>query len=65
MFVVGVTAVITPVVYCSDFMVDSIAAIGAVVLLLLFVFRKKMLNRLHGLIMLACYGGYFAYLMLV
>ena len=64
MLVVGVTAVITPVVYCSDFMVDSIAAIGAVVLLLLCVFRKKMLNRLHGIIMLLCYGGYFAYLML-
>lgn len=63
MFVVGVTAVITPVVYCSDFMVDSAVAIGAVVLLLLCVFRKKMLNRLHGIIMLACYGGYFAYLM--
>ena len=64
MFVVGVTAVITPVVYCADFTVDSIVAIGAVVLLLLFVFRKKMLNRLHGIIMLLCYGGYFAYLML-
>ena len=64
MFVVGITAVITPVVYCSDFMVDSIVAVGAVVLLLLCVFRRKMLNRLHGIIMLLCYGGYFMYLMM-
>lgn len=64
MFVVGITAVITPVVYAPAFVIDSSVAIGAVVLLLLCVFRKKMLNRQHGIIMLACYGGYFAYLML-
>ena len=64
MFVVGVTAVITPVVYSSAFLLDSVVAVGAVALLLLCVFRKKMLDRLHGIIMLACYGGYFAYLMI-
>lgn len=64
MFVVGITAVITPVVYSSAFFVDSIIAIGAVVLLLLCVFRKKSLSRLDGIIMLLCYGGYFAYLMI-
>lgn len=64
MFVVGITAVITPVVYSSAFFVDSIIAIGAVVLLLLCVFRKKALSRLDGIIMLLCYGGYFAYLMI-
>lgn len=64
MFVVGVTALITPVVYSSAFLLDSIVAVAAVVLLLLCVFRKRMLNRLHGFLMLLCYGGYFAYLML-
>ena len=64
MFVVGLTAIITPVVYVSAFKVDSLIAIGAVVLLWLCVFRKQTLNRLHGIIMLACYGGYFAYLMI-
>jgi len=62
MFVVGVTAVITPVVYSPAFLVDSAVAVAAVVLLLLCVFRRKMLNRLHGIIMLACYAGYFVYL---
>ena len=64
MFVVGITAVITPVVYSPAFKIDSLVAIGAALLLWLCIFRKQTLNRLHGIIMLACYGGYFAYLMI-
>ena len=62
MFVVGLTAIITPVVYAPAFRIDSIVAIASVLLLWLCVFRKQTLNRLHGIIMLACYGGYFMYL---
>ncbi|MBR5793783.1 MAG: calcium/sodium antiporter [Anaerotignum sp.] len=62
MFVVGLTAIITPVVYVSAFKIDSIVAVASAVLLWLCVFRKQTLNRLHGIIMLACYGGYFMYL---
>ena len=64
LFVVGTTALITPVVYASRFFVDSIVAIATVVLLLLCVFRKQKLGRLGGLIMLDCYGGYFVYLVI-
>ena len=63
MFVVGLTAVITPVVYMPAFKTDSLVAIGAAVLLWLCVFRKQTLNRLHGIILLACYSSYFVYLM--
>ena len=63
MFVVGITAIITPVVYAPAFKIDSAVAVGAAVLLWLCVLRKQTLNRLHGIIMLLCYGGYFAYLM--
>ena len=62
MFVVGLTAIITPVVYAPAFRIDSIVAVASVLLLWLCVFRKQTLNRLHGIIMLACYGGYFMYL---
>ncbi len=62
MFVVGTTAVITPVVYSDVFLVDSLAAIGAAVLLLLCVFRKKMLSRIGGIALLAGYAAYFCYL---
>ena len=42
----------------------ALICLAAAVLLLLCVCRKEVLNRLHGAIMLLCYGGYFAYLML-
>lgn len=62
MFVVGITAVITPVVYSGAFFVDSIVAVAAVLLLWVCVFRTKALHRSHGLLLLACYVGYFVYL---
>lgn len=62
LFVVGTTAVITPVVYSKNFLVDSLIAVGAAVLLLLCVIRKKKLARPGGVIMLLGYAAYFVYL---
>lgn len=62
LFVVGTTALITPVVYSADFLVDSIVCIAAAILLWLCVIRKQKLNRLGGIIMLLTYAGYFVYL---
>lgn len=62
LFVVGTSALITPVEYKADFLVDSIAAVAATVLLLVCVARKKSLGRLGGTVMLAGYGAYFIYL---
>ncbi len=62
LFVVGTSALITPVAYAQSFFVDSLVAIGAAALLFLLCLPKKRLTRLSGLLMLACYGGYFAYL---
>lgn len=63
LFVVGTSALITPVAYASEFLVDSVVCIATAVLLWLCVFRKKRLGRVGGLLMLVGYGGYFAYLM--
>lgn len=63
LFVVGITAVITPVPYGSNFLVDSLVAIGAAVLLFLCVLKGKKLSRPGGLIMLVGYAAYFVYLM--
>lgn len=63
LFVVGISSVITPVIYARAFVIDSIACIGTSVLLWLFVLRKNKLNRLQGALMLLCYAGYFIYLM--
>ncbi|MDE6925005.1 MAG: calcium/sodium antiporter [Acetatifactor sp.] len=62
LFVVGTSALITPVEYKADFLVDSIAAVAAAVLLLVCVVRRKSLGRLSGTVMLAGYGAYFIYL---
>ena len=64
LFVVGTTALIIPVPFNPAFVVDTAVAIGAAVLLWLCVFPKKKLTRPGGIVMLAGYAGYFAYLML-
>ncbi len=62
LFVVGTTALITPVAYQANFLVDTIVAVASVVLLFVCVVRKKRLNRTGGIIMLVCYAAYFVYL---
>lgn len=63
LFVVGTSALITPVVYASNFLVDSIVCIVTMILLWLCVFRNRKLGRAGGTVMLLCYAGYFVYLM--
>lgn len=62
LFVVGTSALITPVVYASNFLVDSIVCIVTMILLWLCVFRNRKLGRAGGTVMLLCYAGYFVYL---
>lgn len=63
LFVVGTSALITPVVYASNFLVDSIVCIVTMILLWLCVFRNRKLGRAGGTVMLLCYAGYFVYLL--
>ncbi|MCM1560582.1 MAG: calcium/sodium antiporter [Butyrivibrio sp.] len=62
LFVVGATALITPVTYSPDFRIDSIVAVAAVVLLLVCIVRKRKLTRGGGMLLLAGYVAYFVYL---
>ena len=65
LFVVGTTALITPVVYAQTFMIDSIVAVATMVLLLLLVLNKdRKLKRWGGAILLVGYVAYFIYLMI-
>lgn len=64
LFVVGTTALVTPVAFESKFIVDSLVAFGAGVLLWLGVFKNKELRRPAGAVMLLAYCGYFVYLLL-
>lgn len=63
LFVVGTTALITPVAYASSFLIDGLLAIVAGIILLLGVLRKEELRRPVGFVMLVVYAAYFVYLM--
>ncbi len=71
LFVVGTTALITPVPYRLTaaaageqvFLVDSLVAVAAMVLLFLCVIRTKKLTRIGGASLLLGYAAYFVYLL--
>lgn len=62
LFVVGTTALITPVAFAQNFVVDTTVAILSGVLLWVAVVLQKGLKRMAGVIMLVAYAGYFVYL---
>lgn len=63
LFVVGTTALMTPVIFARNFMFDTLVAVGAGVLLLLCVIRGKKLTKISGVVMLVCYAAYLFYLL--
>lgn len=63
LFVVGISALITPVPFESKFIFDAIFASFAGVVMLLAVLKNKKLTRTGGIVMLVCYAAYFVYLM--
>ncbi|MBQ7802030.1 MAG: calcium/sodium antiporter [Oscillospiraceae bacterium] len=63
LFIVGLSAMIVPVPFVSNFLIDTLVAIAAGILLLVCSLREKKLVRWHGIVMLLCYGLYFLYLL--
>lgn len=63
LFVVGTSALIIPVVFASNFVIDCIVAMLAGIVLWACVFRTKKLTRTGGILMLVCYLIYFVYLL--
>lgn len=63
LFVVGTTALITPIPFESAFISDALLALAAGALLWLCAAGKKELRRPCGILMLVCYGGYLLYLL--
>lgn len=64
LFVLGTSALITPIPYKSTFLIDGIIALAAGVLLWVATIRKKELGRTWGVIMLLGYVAYFVYLLI-
>lgn len=63
LFVVGTTALITPVAFAANFVIDLIISAICGVILWLGVFKKKQLGRPIGIFMLICYAAYFVWLL--
>lgn len=64
LFVLGTTALVTPggVPFRSAFIIDSVMAVLAALILMLFVLRDLKLKRVGGMVMLGVYAVYFVYL---
>lgn len=64
LFVLGTSALIIPITFASSFVIDASIAVAAGVLLWISVFKKKLLTRPWGIVMLMAYAAYFVYLLL-
>lgn len=66
LFVVGLAGVVSPIPigFSGSFLVDSVIAAAAALLLWLLVFKNKKLSKAGGAVMLGCYAVYFVYLIL-
>lgn len=64
LFVVGISALILPVTFAPNFVIDTAIAIIAGVVLWVCVFKNRKLTRSGGVFMLICYAAYFMYLLL-
>ncbi|MBQ9023273.1 MAG: calcium/sodium antiporter [Eubacterium sp.] len=62
LFVLGISSIVVPILYPKSFFIDGIVAIFAVLVFWLYSLRFKRLDLKSGIIMLASYAGYFAYL---
>ena len=64
LFVVGTSALIIPVTFEVNFIIDTVIAILAGILLWVSVIKSKKLTRPWGIVMLLAYAAYFVYLMI-
>lgn len=60
LFVIGISALISPIPFSSAFTFDGIIAAASAAVLPLLCIRSKKLKRWHGALLLAGYGVYFA-----
>lgn len=63
LFVVGTSALVTPIPFAAGFRIDMLIAAAAAILLWWCCFNDNKLKRSEGIVMLACYAGYFIYLL--
>lgn len=63
LFVVGLSAVVTPVPFASEFRFDSLVAGASALVLLLFCSKDRKLKRWHGTVLMGGYAAYFLHIL--
>ncbi len=59
----GLTGAITPLLFSASFVIDAVIALGAAALLAVLGYMKEhKIKRWGGIVMLACFAGYYVYL---
>ncbi len=64
LFVIGTSALIIPVAFEPNFVIDTLIALSAGILLWVSVAKSKKLTRPWGIVMLLGYAAYFVYLIM-
>ncbi len=64
LFVLGTVALISPVAFATDFILDAVLCIVVMILLLVLCVKKQVLPRKGGMVLVACYALYFVYLLI-
>ncbi len=62
LFILGISAVISPLHILSESLIDCIILLISGILLFIFAFTKKSMSRIEGIICVLAYVGYTAYL---
>lgn len=62
LFVLGIAATISPVTIVMENLIDSILCVAATIIFYLMMFKTKEYKRSHGIIMIAMYAAYMAYI---
>ena len=65
LFIVGLSGLVVPVSFADLFIVDTLVAIGAAIVLGGFCVRKGKLITWHGVVMLVGYGAYLGWLLMI
>ena len=62
LLVLGVAAAVSPMAMLMENLIDAIILIAVSILVWIFAWRKKELNRIHGIVMIIIYAAYVVYI---
>lgn len=62
LLVLGIAGAVSPMAFLMENLIDAIILIAVSILVWIFAWRKKKLNRVHGVIMIVVYAAYVVYI---